>query len=86
MYSVISLDADEPHIAVKCDPELVEELRERYAAVEPAFHFNKKYWNGIYLERDMNNREIKEWILHSYHEVLKKLPKKIRELYDETEE
>lgn len=81
MYLLISLDAIEPNIAVKCDPEQAEILRDRYAAVEPAYHFNKKYWNNIYLDRDMSADEIKQWIDHSYKEVVCKLPKKIREQY-----
>ena len=58
------------------------ELRERYTAVEGAWHFNKKYWNTIYLDRDMPDSEIKHWIHHSYREVIAKLPKKIREAYE----
>ena len=82
MYLLISLDAAEPNIAVKCDPEIAEQLRDRYSAVEPAYHFNKKYWNNIYMNRDMPDNEIKKWIDHSYNEVIRKLPKKNRELYE----
>lgn len=81
MYLAIGLGNPDAHIAVKCNPELVEDLRERYSAVEPAYHFNKKHWNDIYLERDMPATEIVKWIEHSYHEVIAKLPKKIREQY-----
>ena len=52
-------------------------------AVEPAYHFNKKYWNSIYLDRDMEDEEIKRWIFHSYREVIAKLPKNIREIYND---
>jgi Uncharacterized protein conserved in bacteria len=82
MYLLISLDSAEPNIAVKCEPEIAEKLRDRYSAVEPAYHFNKKYWNNIYLNRDMPSDEIKRWIDHSYNEVIRKLPKKNREQYD----
>lgn len=82
MYLLMSLDAIEPHIAVKCSTDFTEELRDKYSAVTPAFHFNKKYWNNIFLERDMSEEEIKHWIDHSYREVIAKLPKKVRELYD----
>lgn len=82
MYSVISLDAEEPIIAVKCDPDLAIELREKYYAVNTAYHFNKKHWNSILLESDMPDKEIREWIHHAYRQVIAKLPKKIRELYD----
>ena len=81
MYLLISLDAADINIAVKCDPEQVDSLRDRYSAVEPAYHFNKKYWNNIYLNRDMTSDEIKYWIVHSYQEVINKLPKKVREQY-----
>jgi predicted DNA-binding protein (MmcQ/YjbR family) len=81
MYLLISLDDAEANIAVKCDPGKAEILRNHYLAVEPAYHFNKKYWNNIYLDRDMSGKDIKKWIHHSYCEVIKKLPKKIREQY-----
>ncbi|MDR1408286.1 MAG: MmcQ/YjbR family DNA-binding protein [Tannerella sp.] len=83
MYLLVSLDAEEPAVAVKCDPEQAVTLREHYAAVEPAYHFNKKYWNTIYLERDMPGDEIRRWIACSYREVIRKLPEKIRKTYDE---
>lgn len=34
-------------IAVKCDPDWAIELREKYPEITSAYHFNKKYWNGI---------------------------------------
>ena len=54
MFLLLPLDAEEPHVSLKCSTDYVEELRERYTAVEPAYHFNKKYWNSIYLDRDMD--------------------------------
>lgn len=81
MFLLLPLDAAEPSVSVKCDPEQAERLRERYRAVEPAYHFNKKYWNTLYLARDLDAEEIKRWIDHSYREVIAKLPRKIRENY-----
>ena len=74
-FMLIQLDAPEPRIAVKCDPDLALDLRSRYDGVEPAYHMNKRMWNDIYLQRDLDDEEIKKWVLHSYHEVMKKLPK-----------
>lgn len=85
MFLLLPLDAAEPSVSLKCDPEQAEMLRERYRAVEPAYHFHKKYWNTIYLGRDMDDDEIKRWIRHSYHEVIAKLPRKIRILYQPAE-
>jgi predicted DNA-binding protein (MmcQ/YjbR family) len=81
MFALIPLDEPEVQIAVKCDPQKAIELREHYACVTPAYHFNKKYWNTIYLNRDMLDEEVKAWIRHSIDEVIKKLPKNVRDAY-----
>lgn len=81
MFALLPLDVEEPHIALKCDPELVPDLRDHYVAVSPARHFNKTYWNQISLESDMPDVEIRHWIQHSVEEVLKKLPRKQQDAY-----
>jgi predicted DNA-binding protein (MmcQ/YjbR family) len=81
MFALIPLDRPELQITVKCDPEKAIELREHYNAVEPAYHFNKKYWNTIYPNQDMNDATVKQWIAHSIDEVMKKLPKQVRDEY-----
>ena len=58
------------------------ELREHYAGIEGAYHFNKKYWNGVYFDRDVDDKLIKELVDHSYEEVIKKFTKKLRAEYD----
>jgi predicted DNA-binding protein (MmcQ/YjbR family) len=81
MFALIPLDEQDLQIALKCDPEKADELRDRYSCVEPAYHFNKKYWNTIFLNRSMKDSDVKYWIRHSIDEVMKKLPKKIRDEY-----
>lgn len=83
MFLLLPLDANEPSVSLKCSTDYTEDLRARYSAVEGAYHFNKKYWNTIYLDRDMADDEIRHWIRHSYREVIAKLPKKIRDSYHE---
>ena len=77
-FAVIPLDDKELKICLKCDPEKAIELREQYSCVEAAWHFNKKYWNSIVLNYDMNDETVKYWIKHSLEEVVKKMPKKIK--------
>ena len=60
------------------DPEYALELRERYNAIEGAWHFNKKYWNQVFLDGDADDRLIKHLMDHSYEEVIKKFTKKMR--------
>ncbi len=52
-FAVIPLNHTELKMFVKCDPIKAIDLRERYNCVEAAWHFNKKYWNSIILNRDL---------------------------------
>jgi predicted DNA-binding protein (MmcQ/YjbR family) len=59
---------------VKCDPEKAEELRETYSSVIPAFHMNKKHWNTIVLNGQIQAKQIFEMIDESYWLVVRSLP------------
>ena len=77
MFVLIDLESSNK-ICMKCDPEYAIELRERYSAIEGAYHFNKKYWNQVFLNGDADDKLIKSLIDHAYEEVLKKFTKKMR--------
>ena len=81
-FAVISLNDTELKVSVKCDPDEAIELRERYISVSAAWHFNKKYWNSITINSDVNDEAVKHYIKHSVQEVVKKLPKKLRNEYE----
>lgn len=74
MFALLDLSVDNRGLTLKCDPGLALELRERYADVTPAYHFNKKHWNGINLTGNISDSNIKEWIDHSYSLVFNSLP------------
>ncbi len=63
---------------LKCDPERALELRERYPSVQPGYHMHKKFWNTVTVDGVIPESEVYAMIDHSYDEVVKKLPKKIR--------
>ena len=65
-------------IAVKCDPNGAIELREKYTEITPAYHFNKKHWNGINMHGSLPDKFIEELVEHSYREVIKKLQKSLK--------
>ena len=81
MFALISLEPADK-IALKCDPEYALELRDNYNGVEGAYHFNKKYWNQVFFDRDVDDKLLKRLIDHSYDEVLRKFTKKMRTEYD----
>ena len=72
--------SSEPRLALKLSPERNEELRSRFAAVAPAWHWNKKHWSDVYYEQ-IEDALVQEWIKESYLLVASKLPKAIRQKY-----
>ena len=76
-FLLMQLDAPEPRVAVKLQPEAASDLRERYDGVTPAYHMNKQHWSDLYLER-LDDEFVKEQIKTSYDLVVSKLPKKLR--------
>jgi predicted DNA-binding protein (MmcQ/YjbR family) len=79
MFALISLDNVEATTNLKCDPDRAIELREEYGDITPGYHMNKKHWNTVYLERELNDTLIKEMVDHSYDLVVKGLTKKLKE-------
>lgn len=81
MFALVPLQGTDLKVFLKCDPDKAIDLRDEYNCVEPAWHFNKKYWNTIILNREMNDENVKFWIRHSVEEVVKKLPKRVQAEY-----
>ncbi|NBC82702.1 MAG: MmcQ/YjbR family DNA-binding protein [Bacteroidetes bacterium] len=73
MYALLNLE--DKRINLKCAPHKAQELREKYEAVIPGYHMNKKHWNTIILDGTVPDPLIKEWIDHSYDLIVEKLPK-----------
>lgn len=57
---------DQFAMTVKCDAEKALELREKYAAVMPGYHMNKKYWNTVHIDGMISDKILIEWINESY--------------------
>jgi predicted DNA-binding protein (MmcQ/YjbR family) len=66
-------------INLKANPEKSIVLRETFNAVNPGFHMNKKHWNTIDVNSDLNDELLLELILDSYNLVVKSLTKKTRD-------
>ena len=41
------------HVALKCDPSLALDLREKYPDIDAAYHMNKRHWNSVLLDGDL---------------------------------
>lgn len=73
-----------PRLALKLTPERNEELREKYSAVIPAWHWNKKHWSDVYFEV-LDDEQVEGWMKESYRLVASKLPKRLRQKYESAE-
>jgi predicted DNA-binding protein (MmcQ/YjbR family) len=62
-------------INLKCDPETGAELRERYPAVQPGYHMNKKHWITVAMDGSVPEKLIMAWIEASYSLVVNSLSK-----------
>jgi predicted DNA-binding protein (MmcQ/YjbR family) len=76
MFALASLDEIPPRVNLKCDPDRALDLRDRYEEVRPGYHMNKKHWNTVVLGGAMPDRELRDWIDHSYELVAARKSKK----------
>ena len=82
IFACIGLERPD-YFVLKADAEYSIDLRDHHPEIEPAWHWNKKYWNQVSLIGSLSDDFIKSLIRHSYSEVVKKLPKKVRNEYPE---
>jgi len=77
IFACVGLERND-YFVVKCDPDYAIELRDIHPEIEPAWHWNKRYWNQISLTGSLTDGLIQSLIRHSYAEVVKKLPKRVK--------
>lgn len=65
-------------INLKCEPEKAIELREKFNAVLPGYHMNKKHWNTVLVNSDVSHEMILNMVDESYSLVVNSLTKKLR--------
>ncbi|MFE9242656.1 MmcQ/YjbR family DNA-binding protein [Nocardiopsis sp. NPDC006938] len=56
-------------VNLKCDPELALGLRQRFPAVTPGWHMDKRHWNSVLLDGTVPDDELVEMLTHSYTRV-----------------
>jgi predicted DNA-binding protein (MmcQ/YjbR family) len=79
MFAACEINSFES-INLKCDPEIVIELREEFPdSVLPGYHMNKKHWNTVLSY--MPDSFIQKWTDHSYELVVASLPQKIKKTF-----
>ena len=70
VFLLTGLESHPLQFNVKCDPDRAIELRENYPQnVLPGYHMNKKHWNTIIVDGTLSNKQLQEFIDHSYELV-----------------
>ena len=80
MFAMFWLDSPD-RVFLKCNPDRALDLRDRYRAVEPAWHMNKKYWNQVWFDRDLPDDVVLRLVRHSVAEVVARWSKKKQAQY-----
>ncbi|HHO56452.1 MAG TPA: MmcQ/YjbR family DNA-binding protein [Trueperaceae bacterium] len=79
IFALTNITWSELKVNLKCEPEFAELLREKYQAIVPGYHMNKKHWNTVTIDGSIPNSELLQLIDHSYDLVVSKLKKSDRE-------
>ncbi len=79
LFSLTSPEEFPPRMNLKCDPDRAIELRERYDAITPGYHMNKRHWNTVRLDGSLSSGMIEDLVRHSYGLVVAGLPAAVRQ-------
>jgi predicted DNA-binding protein (MmcQ/YjbR family) len=79
IFLLLNLDNSPISVNLKCDPGMAIELREKYDAVQPGYHMNKKHWNTVILDGSIPPAEIRLMIDHSYEQIVLGMSRSARE-------
>lgn len=66
LFAIIADGSKPLRISLKCDPQLAQNLREKYESVLPGYHLNKKHWNTIICSGQLSDDEIRDLARLSY--------------------
>lgn len=78
IFALIDEESNPPRINLKCDPYYARELREMYENVIAGYHMNKKHWNTVICDDDIDESMLFGWIDDSYDLVFGSLSKKMQ--------
>lgn len=75
MFALTDLENFES-VNLKVDPEVGADLQEKYPAVKPGYHMNKKHWITVAMDGSLPDKLVQSWIDTSYQLVVSGLTKK----------
>ena len=71
MFCYFNID-DFKFVTIKCNPEQMAELKERYHAIGEPLNGDKRYWISVEVNGDVNDDELRALVRQSYNLVKNK--------------
>lgn len=78
IFALLDLSGKWDFYNLKVDVDYGVSLREEHEGIRPAWHMNKKHWISVDYDARISQQMHQSLILHSYRQVLRTLPRKIR--------
>ena len=66
MFALSQLQRKPLQVSVKCEPEVGEQLRGTYNAIEPGYHLNKRHWLTVTCGGEVTDELVRELVAGSY--------------------
>jgi predicted DNA-binding protein (MmcQ/YjbR family) len=79
IFALSALEREPLRVSLKCDPELVPDLRAAHAAIAPGYHLDKRHWNTVTIDGTLDEAFVRDMIEDSYDLVVSKLPKRVQD-------
>ena len=76
IFVLLSFNPDDAHVVLKCDPHMIEILKEQYAGVGHRTHLDHRHWIAIQLDGDVPEAEVDRLALAAYDLVRATLTRK----------
>lgn len=80
MFALVSQKDTLININLKCRPEDALGYRDIYKCVTAGYHMNKKHWNTVVLDGEIQDEVLKDMISESYDLIVSKLTKRDKQI------
>lgn len=74
IFAISRLSGEPLEVSLKCDPLLIEPLREAHPAIRPGYHLNKRHWNTVTVDGSIADEMLRDMVEDSYDLVVSLLP------------
>ena len=78
IFAIAGLEAQPPHVSLKCEPDLAAQLRNDHAAISPGYHLNKQHWNTVVVDGSVPEQLVRDMVEDSYDLIVSSLPKRVQ--------